>query len=97
MRLDDLLRRDPPLDLTLVAGPWDEVGNTVAASSALRKRVREDELEDMVSAVGQSFLGMTVNCARWMLGACNHWGRRRNAFPRSTVCSSYDQVHLGAR
>ena len=23
MRLDDLLRRDPPLDLTLVAGPWD--------------------------------------------------------------------------
>jgi hypothetical protein len=48
----------------LVAGPWDEVGNTVAASSVLRKRVREDELEDMVSAVGQTFLGMTVNCAR---------------------------------
>jgi hypothetical protein len=23
VRLDDILRRDPPLDLTLVAGPWD--------------------------------------------------------------------------
>ena len=23
MRLDDILRRDPSLDLTLVAGPWD--------------------------------------------------------------------------
>jgi mono/diheme cytochrome c family protein len=47
----------------LVAGPWDEVGNT-QASAVMRARVREDELEDMVSAVGQTFLGLTVNCAR---------------------------------
>lgn len=47
----------------LVAGPWDEVGNT-QASAVMRARVREDELEDIVSAVGQTFLGLTVNCAR---------------------------------
>ncbi len=47
----------------LVAGPWDEVGAT-QASQPMRARVREEELEDMVSAVGQTFLGLTVNCAR---------------------------------
>ena len=47
----------------LVAGPWDEVGNT-QQSSVMRQRVREEELEDMVSATAQTFLGLTVNCAR---------------------------------
>jgi len=47
----------------LVAGPWDEVGST-QASAVMKERVREDELEDMVSAVSQTFLGLTVNCAR---------------------------------
>jgi hypothetical protein len=47
----------------LVAGPYDEVGQT-QASAVMRSRVREDELEDMVSVVGQTFLGLTVNCAR---------------------------------
>ena len=48
----------------LVAGPWDEVGNTVTASAVLRARVREEELEDIVSEVSQTFFGLTVNCAR---------------------------------
>jgi hypothetical protein len=48
----------------LVAGPWDEVGNTVTASALLKARVREEELEDMVSVVSQTFLGLTANCAR---------------------------------
>ncbi len=48
----------------LTAGPWDEVGNTVTASAVLRQRVREDELEEMLAAVGQTFLGLTLNCAR---------------------------------
>jgi hypothetical protein len=30
----------------------------------MKARVREEELEDMVAAVGQTFLGLTVNCAR---------------------------------
>ncbi|HTE18165.1 MAG TPA: DUF1549 domain-containing protein, partial [Armatimonadota bacterium] len=47
----------------LVAGPWDEVGVT-QSSAVMRARVREDELEDMVGVVGQSFLGLTVHCAR---------------------------------
>jgi hypothetical protein len=47
----------------LVAGPWDEAGNT-SASALLKERIREDELEEMIAAVGQTFLGMTVNCAR---------------------------------
>jgi hypothetical protein len=47
----------------LVAGPWDEVGQT-QQSLIMRKRVREEELEDIISAVSQTFLGLTVNCAR---------------------------------
>src|SRR5262249_28130446 len=47
----------------LVAGPWDEVGNT-QQGALMRRRVREEELEDVVSAVAQTFLGLTVNCAR---------------------------------
>ncbi|HLK60212.1 MAG TPA: DUF1553 domain-containing protein [Chthonomonadaceae bacterium] len=47
----------------LVSGPYDEAGNS-AASPTLRLQIREEELEDMLSAVGQTFLGMTVNCAR---------------------------------
>ncbi|MFO0951095.1 MAG: PSD1 and planctomycete cytochrome C domain-containing protein [Isosphaeraceae bacterium] len=48
----------------LVAGPWDEAGSVAQSSSVMRERVREDELEDMVSAVGATFLGLTVHCAR---------------------------------
>ena len=47
----------------LVAGPWDEAGNG-QVSVVMRERVREEELEDTVAAVGQTFLGLTVNCAR---------------------------------
>jgi mono/diheme cytochrome c family protein len=47
----------------LVAGPWDEA-NQLQKSATMRQRVREEELEDMVAAVGQVFLGLTVNCAR---------------------------------
>jgi hypothetical protein len=47
----------------LVCGPWDEVGNEQQGALS-RRRVREEELEDMVAAVGQTFLGLTLNCAR---------------------------------
>jgi len=43
----------------LVAGPYDEAG-TSSVSVLLRAKVREEELEDMLAAVGQTFLGMTV-------------------------------------
>ncbi len=47
----------------LVAAPWDEVGQK-QQSAAMREVVRQDELEDLVSVVSQTFLGLTANCAR---------------------------------
>jgi hypothetical protein len=47
----------------LVAGPYDEVGQK-QQSAAMRAVVRQDELEDLVGTVGQTFLGLTVNCSR---------------------------------
>ena len=47
----------------LVAAPYDEVGQQ-QQSAAMRAVVRQDELEDLVGTVGQTFLGLTVNCAR---------------------------------
>ncbi|HUR47287.1 MAG TPA: DUF1553 domain-containing protein [Candidatus Saccharimonadales bacterium] len=47
----------------LVCSPWDEAGNS-QVSAVMKARIREEELEDMVSVIGQTFLGLTVNCAR---------------------------------
>ena len=47
----------------LVLGPYDAVGLTSAVPQE-RTAVREDQLEDMVGVVAQTFLGLTVNCAR---------------------------------
>jgi len=47
----------------LVAGAYDTVGQD-QQSAAMRKVVRQDEMEDLVGAVGQTFLGLTVHCAR---------------------------------
>jgi len=47
----------------LVAGPWDEV-QFVGKSKLERMRTHEEQVEDLLGAVGQTFLGMTVNCAR---------------------------------
>ena len=47
----------------LIAGPYDEVGNG-QKSQVMRQRVREEDLEDIISAVGQTFRGLTINCAR---------------------------------
>ena len=63
----DVLQPDDPSATVatgfLVAGPWDEVGNS-QQSLAMKRVVRQDELEDIVSVVGQSFLGLTIHCAR---------------------------------
>lgn len=63
----DLLEPNNPSAIAatgfLVAGPYDEVGKT-QQSAAMKAVVRQDELEDYVSVVGQTFLGLTVNCAR---------------------------------
>lgn len=45
----------------LVAGAHDSL---LPASDTMQKIMRQDELEDVVATVGQTFLGMTVHCAR---------------------------------
>ncbi|HBL45660.1 MAG TPA: hypothetical protein DDZ90_19950 [Planctomycetaceae bacterium] len=61
----DLLEPDNPQAIKatgfLVAGPHDVV---IPVSKTMRATMKQDELEDMVGVVGQTFLGLTVNCAR---------------------------------
>ncbi len=45
----------------LVAGPWDQVKSP---DPVLTANQRADELHDMVSVTGSTFLGLTVGCAR---------------------------------
>ena len=63
----DVLRRDDPgaIEATgfLVAGAYDSVGQT-QQSEVNKAIVRADELEDIISTIGQTFLGLTINCAR---------------------------------
>jgi hypothetical protein len=63
----DILKPDDPsaIEATgfLVAGAFDTVGQN-QISQAMKAVVRGDELEDMIGTVGQTFLGLTVNCAR---------------------------------
>ncbi len=47
----------------LVCGTYDMVGYEMG-SEEMKKAVRQDELEEMVAALGQSMLGLTINCAR---------------------------------
>ncbi len=46
-----------------VAGAYDEVGQS-QQSAAMKAVVRQDEIEDYVSTIGETFLGLTVHCAR---------------------------------
>ena len=63
----DVLHPDDPRAVIatgfVVAAPWDEVGQT-QQSAAMRAVVRQDELEDVIGVTCQTFLGLTVNCAR---------------------------------
>ena len=47
----------------LVNGPFDRAA-AVSASKIEQLRSREETLEEMLTTVGQTFLGLTVNCAR---------------------------------
>jgi hypothetical protein len=45
----------------LVAGAHN---TTLPSSEKMRMAMAQDEIEDLVGAVGQTFLGLTINCAR---------------------------------
>jgi hypothetical protein len=61
----DVLRPDDPEAIIatgfLVGGAFDGL---LPAGDAMRQIMRQDELEDIVALVGQTFLGLTVHCAR---------------------------------
>ncbi len=63
----DVLWPDDPAAIKatgfLTAGAYDRAGQN-QQSAAMRAVVRQDELEDLVGVVSQTFLGLTVNCAR---------------------------------
>jgi mono/diheme cytochrome c family protein len=48
----------------LAAGPWDYVGQVETKSDMLRRAARAGDLDDMVTQVITSTMGITVNCAR---------------------------------
>jgi mono/diheme cytochrome c family protein len=48
----------------LVIGPWDEAGHRAQKSVIMKTRLREEELEETIGTIGQTFLGLTTNCAR---------------------------------
>ena len=48
----------------LAAGPWDFVGNVETQNAVLRRATRAGDLDDMVTQVITSTMGVTVNCAR---------------------------------
>ena len=56
----DLLGADEATGF-LVAGPWDQVKSP---DPVLTANQRADELHDIVSVTGSTFLGLTVGCAR---------------------------------
>jgi Protein of unknown function (DUF1553)/Protein of unknown function (DUF1549)/Concanavalin A-like lectin/glucanases superfamily/Planctomycete cytochrome C len=61
----DVLRPNDPAAITatgfLVGGAHDSL---LPKGDVMRTIMRQDELEDIVAIVGQTFLGVTVNCAR---------------------------------
>jgi len=61
---DVLAPHDPAIAVGsafLVAGPYDDVGNQDAAQAA---QIRANTLDEIISATGEAFLGLTIGCAR---------------------------------
>ncbi|CAN5872342.1 PSD1 and planctomycete cytochrome C domain-containing protein [soil metagenome] len=61
---DIIGKDDPKVEVGtafLVAGPYDDVGNQDKVAQA---QIRANTLDDVISATGSAFLGLTINCAR---------------------------------
>jgi len=61
----DIIGKDQPdveiASAFLVAGPYDDVGNQDPAAAA---QIRADQMDEMIRATGEAFLGITIGCAR---------------------------------
>ena len=64
----DVIAPDDPAAVVatgfLAAGPFDFVGQVETQAQTLRRQARADDLDDMVTQVVTSTVGLTVNCAR---------------------------------
>jgi hypothetical protein len=60
----DILRPDDPDAIKATGYLVAAVHNTVLGNDQMRALARQDELEDLVGSVGQTFLGLTTNCGR---------------------------------
>ncbi|MEY4483487.1 MAG: hypothetical protein RL693_939 [Verrucomicrobiota bacterium] len=61
---DIIGKDDPKVEVGtafLVAGPYDDVGNQDKVAQA---QIRANTLDDVITATGSAFLGLTINCAR---------------------------------
>ncbi|MEQ8789969.1 MAG: DUF1553 domain-containing protein [Pirellulaceae bacterium] len=61
---DVIGRGDPQVEVGtafLVCGPYDNVGNQDAVQAAV---IRANTLDEIIRATGESFLGLTIGCAR---------------------------------
>ena len=61
---DALSNGDPNVEVGvtfLTCGPYDDVGNQDAVQAAI---IRANTLDDIIRATGESFMGMTIGCAR---------------------------------
>ncbi|NBY00512.1 MAG: DUF1549 domain-containing protein, partial [Planctomycetes bacterium] len=61
---DVIGKGNPELDIAsafLVAGPYDDVGNQDAMAAA---QIRSDQMDEMIRATSEAFLGLTMGCAR---------------------------------
>ncbi len=76
----------------LVAGAYDEVGQS-QQSAAMKAIVRQDEMEDYVGTVGQTFLALTTNCAR----CHDHKFDPIRQAEYYALCSALDGVRPGER
>ena len=61
----DVLEKDQPEveigSAFLVAGPYDDVGNQDPVAAA---QIRADQMDEMIRATSEAFLGLTMGCAR---------------------------------
>jgi len=64
---DEISPNDPQAIIAtgfLAAGPWDFVGQVETQSPMLKRAARAGDLDDMVTQVITSTMGITINCAR---------------------------------
>ncbi len=86
-------KNDPTVEIGtafLVTGPYDDVGN---ADPVAKANIRANTVDDMVTATGNAFLGLTINCAR-----CHH--HKFDPMPTEDyyrVKAAFDGVTHGSR